>query len=39
MNGFRIFALPIPNGSQQSATKAYVDRKNSQQDIAIKVLL
>ena len=35
MNGFRIFALPLPTGSQQPATKTYVDQKNSQQDIAI----
>ena len=35
MNNFRIFALPIPSGLQQPATKGYVDQKNSQQDIAI----
>ena len=35
MNGFRIFALPLPNGQQQPATKGYVDQKNTQQDIAI----
>ena len=27
MNGFRIFALPLPNGQQQPATKGYVDQK------------
>ena len=35
MNNFRIFALPLPTGSQQPATKAYVDQKNAQQDTAI----
>ena len=35
MNNFRIFALPLPNGQQQPATKGYVDQKNTQQDIAI----
>ena len=35
MNNFRIFNLPNPSGPQQPATKAYVDGKNAQQDIAI----
>ena len=35
MNNFRIFNLPLPSGSNQPATKAYVDGKNTQQDIAI----
>ena len=35
MNNFKIFNLPNPSGPQQPATKAYVDGKNAQQDIAI----
>ena len=35
MNNFKIFNLPNPSGPQQPATKAYVDQKNAQQDIAI----
>ena len=35
MNNFRIFNLPNPSGPQQPATKAYVDGKNAQQNIAI----
>ena len=35
MNNFKIFNLPNPSGPQQPATKAYVDEKNTQQDIAI----
>ena len=35
MNNFKIFNLPNPSGPQQPATKAYVDQKNAQQNIAI----
>ena len=35
MNNFKIFNLPNPSGPQQPATKAYIDGKNTQQDIAI----